>query len=198
MPLIIITATPLSGKSKRAQELKDYFDKNCTKTLKCTIISDEPKLCQHGPNTIYSNASHEKELRSSLKSDVQRNLCSPETIVILDAANYIKGYRYELFCVAKEFRTNHMILECDNAPEELLEKRFEESAPGIREYSRDMFVELARRYEKPNPNNRWDSPLFIVEYGKELPFKQIEDSILKRAGYTPNQSTQMTPVSSDN
>ena len=45
-------------------------------------------------------AAKEKNLRAWLKSDVQR-LLSKDTIVILDAINYIKGYRYEINCIAK-------------------------------------------------------------------------------------------------
>jgi len=43
---------------------------------------------------IIIDASTEKILRASLKSEVERNLDN-ETIVILDSMNYIKGYRYE-------------------------------------------------------------------------------------------------------
>ncbi|GFR11719.1 protein KTI12 homolog, partial [Trichonephila clavata] len=56
-------------------------------------------------------AQKEKELRSSLKSEVERHL-SKDTTVILDAGNYIKGYRYELYCLSKGCKTTHCVIHC--------------------------------------------------------------------------------------
>jgi protein KTI12 len=52
----------------------------------------------------FLDSSKEKELRGSLKSEVQK-LISKEALVILDSLNYIKGYRYELYCVSKLIQT---------------------------------------------------------------------------------------------
>ncbi len=51
----------------------------------------------------------EKNLRASLKSSVERQL-SRDVVVILDSLNYIKGYRYELYCIARALRTPHCIV----------------------------------------------------------------------------------------
>lgn len=57
---------------------------------------------------------HEKILRESLKSAVDHAL-SPDTMIILDSLNYIKGYRYELYCIARSQRTPHCVVwvECE-------------------------------------------------------------------------------------
>ena len=59
----------------------------------------------------YFNAEsgNEKELRASLKSEVQK-LMSKEDVVILDSLNYIKGYRYELCCISKLTQTPQCVV----------------------------------------------------------------------------------------
>jgi protein KTI12 len=48
-------------------------------------------------------ATSEKNARASLFSAVTRHL-SPDKIVIFDGMNYIKGYRYQLYCAAREYK----------------------------------------------------------------------------------------------
>lgn len=40
---------------------------------------------------------------------MERHL-SKETVVILDSLNYIKGYRYELYCIARALRTPNCVV----------------------------------------------------------------------------------------
>ena len=47
-----------------------------------------------------SDNSMEKMLRASLRSNVEK-LLDPKRVVILDSMNYIKGFRYELYCLAR-------------------------------------------------------------------------------------------------
>jgi protein KTI12 len=54
----------------------------------------------------------EKELRGNLKSEVQK-LISKENLLILDSLNYIKGFRYELYCVSKLCQTPQCIIYTD-------------------------------------------------------------------------------------
>jgi len=44
-----------------------------------------------------------------LMSSVER-LLNKDTVVIADAMNYIKGFRYQLYCLAKQLRTPHCIV----------------------------------------------------------------------------------------
>ncbi|CAK4610067.1 unnamed protein product [Aphanomyces euteiches] len=63
----------------------------------------------------------EKMTRSALKSRVQLHL-SANCVVILDSLNYIKGYRYELFCLAKENSTTHCVVFV-NTPVDIAQTR---------------------------------------------------------------------------
>ena len=45
-------------------------------------------------------------------------ISTTERIVIVDSLNYIKGYRYELYCLSKHVKTPQCVLHCDVAPED--------------------------------------------------------------------------------
>lgn len=47
--------------------------------------------------------------RGALMSAVERAL-STERIVIADSLNYIKGYRYQLYCLARQTATSHCVV----------------------------------------------------------------------------------------
>lgn len=95
MPLILVCGKPLSGKSMIAQKLatifNDHFSETDAKSKSVLVVSDEERLSlDGGVNSIYAQANKEKELRMWLKSRVAAAICSPDSVVILDAANYIK------------------------------------------------------------------------------------------------------------
>ena len=60
----------------------------------------------------------EKISRGALKAAVERGLTKSETL-IADDLNYIKGYRYELFCVARAVGTSMCTIHCDAEPEQI-------------------------------------------------------------------------------
>ncbi|XP_012859219.1 protein KTI12 homolog, partial [Echinops telfairi] len=59
----------------------------------------------------YSDAAREKALRGALRAAVERRL-SRHDVVILDSLNYIKGFRYELYCLARAARTPLCLVYC--------------------------------------------------------------------------------------
>ena len=59
----------------------------------------------------------EKRLRGNLKAATERALANKDNLVILDHGNYIKGWRYELHCMAKSTRTKSMILYIEDDDE---------------------------------------------------------------------------------
>ncbi|KIX97295.1 uncharacterized protein Z520_06747 [Fonsecaea multimorphosa CBS 102226] len=127
MPLIIITGLPCSGKSYRAQQIASSLASFVTpssadepsKTTKRTVqivpshhassddhrdrLSDSKSL-EEGTtllrDQIYNSASLEKTARAEEFSAIKRAL-SKDNVVIADGLNYIKGYRYQLWCEAK-------------------------------------------------------------------------------------------------
>lgn len=56
------------------------------------------------PRTVYDHARTEKEARAVAFARVKRALAK-DAFVILDGMNYIKGYRYQLWCEAKAMGT---------------------------------------------------------------------------------------------
>ncbi|XP_052829789.1 protein KTI12 homolog isoform X1 [Octopus bimaculoides] len=50
----------------------------------------------------------------------------------------------------------------------------------------------------PNSQTRWDSPLFVIQKGDELPKQKITDALFSRKAPPPNMSTQSQPLSSTN
>ena len=55
------------------------------------------------------DAKSEKAARGTFYSAVQRVL-SKDDIVIADGMNYIKGFRYQLYCEAKALSTPHCVV----------------------------------------------------------------------------------------
>jgi len=194
--LILLSGFPTSGKSTRAKQLHEYLGKRIEaqpegqQKYRLHLISDQTlsisrsvydlspeKLPAH---TRSANAS-EKDARAALYGAVKRVL-SPRDIVILDGLNYIKGWRYQLYCEAKNLRTPHAVLQigCDvdrarGLNEERIRRREEfqgqghdatpeeiEPEGGEEPYEPSNWDNLVFRYEEPNPMTRWDSPLFAL------------------------------------
>lgn len=90
MPLIILCGTPVSGKSTRARELKEFFEKQHGK--KVEIVSEDDAIVKLGyeKNNTYLDSQKEKRVRGYLKSEVLK-LIGKDNVVILDGSNYIKG-----------------------------------------------------------------------------------------------------------
>lgn len=105
MPLIVIVGGPCSGKTTIATKLKDFLEKE--KAKKVIHINEEAL----GVNKLefYKDSTSEKIVRAKLKSNVEKNL-DDKTFVIIDSLNYIKGYRYELYCLVRTYLTRHCVV----------------------------------------------------------------------------------------
>uniref|UniRef100_A0A803RBJ6 Protein KTI12 n=1 Tax=Cannabis sativa TaxID=3483 RepID=A0A803RBJ6_CANSA len=102
---------------------------------------------------------NEKNLRGVLRSEVDRSL-TKDNIVIVDSLNSIKGYRYELWCLARAAGIRYCVLFCD--VEKTLCRKWNEERreKGQPSYDDKIFDDLSSRFETPDRRNRWDSPLF--------------------------------------
>lgn len=192
MPLVIITGFPSSGKSSTTKVLCDFLNKNhpgipVHVVGECSTAADK--------NSLYLDSTKEKEQRSALKSDVSRKLNRTD-VVILDSLNYIKGYRYELYCVAKAAQTPHCLVHCDITKERVSKWNFER--PLLDQYSPEVMEGLVMRYEAPDSRNRWDAPLFTVIDDGCVPCEDIYDAIFHRKAPPPNMSTQSQLLTSTN
>jgi len=104
-----------------------------------------------------------------------KRVLSNKDIVILDHANYIKGWRYQLYCEAKAVRTPHCVVHI-GTPVDKAKSINEERLAGKEEvgeeekpYTPECWENLVFRYEEPNAFARWDSPLFTVLWEDEQP-----------------------------
>ncbi|CAO3589517.1 unnamed protein product [Absidia cylindrospora] len=130
-----------------------------------------------------------------MMSAVER-LSSKDDIVIADGLNYIKGFRYQLYCVARALSTPHCVIHA--ATPLALVKEWN-GLLGEQGYEEQVLDELITRYEEPEGRNRWDSPLFTVIYDDEcIPGEKIWDAVVLRKPPPPNLSTVSKPVSATN
>ncbi|XP_064422143.1 protein KTI12 homolog isoform X1 [Latimeria chalumnae] len=191
MPLVLMCGFPCSGKSRRAAELKEYLLKSTDR--KVYIVGEETLGLDK--NSVFADPQKEKNLRGALRAEVERRI-NKEDVVVLDSLNYIKGYRYELFCLIKHAQTPHCLIHCLTAAE--VSSLWNTNREAEQQYTQDIFDALVMRFEAPDSQNRWDSPLFTVQKEDTLPFETICDAIFHRKAPPPNQSTQSQPLSSTN
>lgn len=190
MPLVIVCGKPSVGKSHRSRELRDYLGEKYSGHK--VVIVDDKSIDR---NVVYADSRKEISVRGALKAAIEREL-TKDTIVIVDSLNYIKGYRYELHCLAKYVRTTFCVLHVEASEDEIHEcnKKKEEKE----QYSDKIIKELIFRFEEPNPMVRWDSPFFFVHGPSEgaLPAEDICAAIFCEKKMKANMSTQNAPLMS--
>lgn len=208
MALIIVTGYPCSGKSTTSKKILDYLKVKLAQnsdSRQIRIVTDSDNLDWDGRDIIYMSIPKEKELRGWLRSEAQRYI-NLNQIVILDAAAYIKGFRYELFCMTKEAKGRYCIVEklidpelcwkwngqveaaqSDNQPSDDAPNPF---------YSKDVFDALVLRYEKCDETNRWDSPLFrLNSENDDLNLEELYNIVTNEGPLMPNKCTALTTTS---
>ncbi|KAI6091903.1 chromatin associated protein KTI12 [Hypoxylon rubiginosum] len=230
MPLVIVTGLPTSGKTTRAKQLHDYLSERIQGSsttpskYRLHLISDQTLSIQRSVYDLSATPAHtrsanasEKDARASIYGAVKRVL-SDRDIVILDGLNYIKGWRYQLFCEAKAVRTPSCVLRIgcskekskevnderlqrrqqqhDGADAANEEKKQETELEEDGAYEPENWENLVFRYEEPNAMTRWDSPLFtLIWEDDEAQTKQVFDSMWDtiageaRKLVRPNQAT---------
>ncbi|KAH8294436.1 hypothetical protein KR018_000429 [Drosophila ironensis] len=209
MPIVVVTGLPASGKSTRSRQLRQHFE---TQGKRVHLISENEAV----PKALFEKNSHaedsqkEKVVRSDLKSEALRHL-NKKDLVIFDAGNYIKGYRYEIYCMTKAARTTQCTLFCCisqdkawsfNSQRSAKDKLSHEDQQAVNNsdvpYSRETFDALCRRYEEPQSSNRWDSPLVVALPEDTLDLEAIYKSLYETQPMPPNQSTQNPPLEATN
>ena len=82
--------------------------------------------------------------------------------------NYIKGFRYELYVLARNAMTSLCVVFCNTDIEtarSLCEKSEYENPHPV-----DMFTDYCQRLERPNPSQRWDKPCFELRFDEDTPY----------------------------
>ena len=105
MPLLLICGPPGSGKSNRADLIYKYFKEKYNKS---SIIINEENL-HLNKEDAYKDSVNEKMTRGFLKSNVEKTIQTGE-LIIFDSMNYIKGFRYEIFCISKAMKTTYCLV----------------------------------------------------------------------------------------
>lgn len=99
---------PSSGKTYRSNQLVDFFNNKITNATDTRY--NRLTVCHINDQSLgvsrdkYQEAKSEKNARAEEYSAVKRAL-GKDTIVIADGLNYIKGFRYQLYCEAKALQT---------------------------------------------------------------------------------------------
>ncbi|KAG7905617.1 hypothetical protein KL907_002764 [Ogataea polymorpha] len=197
MPLIVFAGYPSCGKTTWALKLKDQLEEKIA-----SLEKGEPganyKVVLHNDQNLgiqrdaYTDSTKEKAARSAQISAVKRDI-SKSTIVILDSMAYIKGFRYQLHCESQALSTPHCVIQVITPLEKCLEWNRNREARD--RWDEKVMQELVLRYEEPDGQNKWDSPLIPIGYDDpELPFDDIWAAIVLRKGPRPNQSTVTKPA----
>ncbi|KAK4995931.1 kti12, chromatin associated [Elasticomyces elasticus] len=206
MPLVLLSGYPSSGKTFRSQQLAEHFKANIdssqdARTQKLTVrhINDQDLGL---PRDVYHAARPEKDARASFSSAIKREL-SCDTIVIADGMNYIKGFRYQLFCEAKAVQTPSCVVHVGTPADKCRELNGKALAAKTGGYALEDFENLIFRYEEPNGMARWDSPLFTVLYEDDQPpCEAIWDAIVGSDGKAKvvksHQATALRPATEQN
>lgn len=139
------------------------------------------------------DVQEEKKSRAIFMAAVERSI-SKESVVIADALNYIKGYRYQLYCLARSAATPHCVLYCVGSEE--MAASWNASRPTTDQYPPSLHADLTSRFEEPNNATKWDSPLFSVGQDEEqMPLAEMAAVLLKAQVVRP-PSMATTPVRS--
>eukprot|EP01104_Vermistella_antarctica_P020623 TRINITY_DN88_c1_g2_i1.p1 TRINITY_DN88_c1_g2~~TRINITY_DN88_c1_g2_i1.p1 ORF type:complete len:275 (-),score=51.54 TRINITY_DN88_c1_g2_i1:1-825(-) len=190
MPLVVLAGFPASGKSTRARELVAFLKGN---GRACVLISED--RFELVPAESYKDSRTEKSTRGVLKAEVERQLAKGTTVII-DSLNYIKGYRYELYCLARAIPTPHCVIHCDVSSD--ISKLWNTQREEEKQFPPDLLEQLIFRFERPNAKNRWDKPCFVVGDVDPTPLNEIESHLYASGVVVPLASTLPQVISDTN
>lgn len=139
--LVLISGYPSAGKTTRALQLKEFFASKIAGSaadaragkLRVHLINDQSLGLSR---LVYHTAKAEKDARAEEYSAVKRVL-SRDDIVIADGLNYIKGFRYQLYCEAKAVQTPSCVVSTGEA------SNWEWSADSLRGAHRDSSRQMS-------------------------------------------------------
>ncbi|KIM83308.1 hypothetical protein PILCRDRAFT_819556 [Piloderma croceum F 1598] len=192
MALITISGYPSSGKSRRASQIKAHLETRLADQsydgpkLKVSVISDD--TLDVGRDA-YGDSKSEKPARGALFTAMQRQM-GQDTILIVDGLNYIKGFRYQMYCAAREHKlrvcTVYVVATHD------LCREWNSTRTDDRAYKTETLENLLVRFEEPSSMVRWDSPLFIILWEEEdVPADEIWKAITAGNVKAPHAGTQV-------
>ncbi|KAH9824266.1 chromatin associated protein KTI12-domain-containing protein [Melampsora americana] len=167
MALVVISGFPCAGKTTRAMEIKEMLESRLQEddsiTLKDVVIVNDELLGVH--RSSYNDSKSEKVARGHLLSHTIRYL-SKNRIVLCDGMNYIKGFRYQLYCAAREAGVRNCTVHVAAIPSDCISRNA--SLSDETRYQEQTIGNLISRFEEPNGSTRWDSPLVVFPWCDSL------------------------------
>ncbi|KAJ6662543.1 hypothetical protein lerEdw1_011680 [Lerista edwardsae] len=160
MPLVVLCGLPGSGKSRRAEELREALGSEEGGERRVFVVAEAEAAGGGGG-------------RAALRAEAER-LLSRRDVVVVDAGNELKSFRYELYCLSKHAGTPHCLVFCPGGAAR-------PDQPPL---------------EPPDSRNRWDWPLFTAsaDAAEPLPLPEIRAALFERRPPPPNQSTRTQPL----
>jgi protein KTI12 len=165
--LVLVCGHPASGKSRAAADIASRVAAAVPDAPAPVVVSEDSLHIAR--NAGYAHGHAEKNTRASLKSTVDRLLRKDGPVVIVDSGCGIKGFRYELWCIARAAGARHCVVHVDapiddarrwNASRRRSDDDDDEKEWGG--YDARIFEDLVVRFERPDGKNRWDAPLFTL------------------------------------
>lgn len=182
MPLIIVTGKPCSGKSRASQILYNHL-KQMGREVEW--IREEELSPSSSRQNGYRTDTDEKRSRGMFYSQIERQLSSKK-ILIADGLNYIKGFRYQLYCLARSLQTTHLCLNVICREDVCLERNVE--------YPPKVIKDLFLRFEEANSSHKWDSPLVTVNGMSDDSIEWLQE-VLEKIALTPMKASLSTATS---
>ncbi|KAG5716758.1 Protein kti12 [Termitomyces sp. T112] len=190
MALVTISGFPCCGKTKRAEEIRAVLqgylqdEKYHGPISKVVVLSDDVLNINR---SSYNDSRSEKPARGALFTAMQRQMAL-DTILIVDGLNYIKGFRYQMYCAAREMKLRVCTVYVVALKEQCRE--WNATRQDRHAYSPETLENLIFRYEEPSSMVRWDSPLFTILWDENAPpMSQIWDALTKGNIKPPNSGT---------
>ncbi|OSX66085.1 hypothetical protein POSPLADRAFT_1133046 [Postia placenta MAD-698-R-SB12] len=194
MALVTISGYPSSGKTRRAEQIRNHLETRLQDSayigpkLKVAVLSDDSLNIDRG---AYNDGRAEKLARGALFTALQRQM-GADTILIVDSLNYIKGFRYQMYCAARESRLRVCTVYVLATPE--LCREWNTVREDGRAYLPETLDSLLLRFEEPSSMVRWDSPLITVPWTDEdVPADDIWKAVTEGNVKPPNAGTQAVP-----
>ncbi|KAJ3351761.1 kti12, chromatin associated [Kappamyces sp. JEL0680] len=171
MPLVTIVGIPLSGKTTRANELAAYvrsrLDGESLPIRKIIVVNEE-----------------------NLELD---KLAAYRVWLWLADPCLVKGFRYQLYCIARAMGTPACTLYCGASTETSVAMN-----RAVQHYDQSIVENLCSRFEEPDGRNRWDAPLFtLIKEDETLESSPTSEGILSaltKKPPAPNLSTVVKPI----
>ncbi|KAI3379275.1 hypothetical protein SNEBB_010900 [Seison nebaliae] len=184
----------MSGKTEFVRKLKNFIEEDENYSNVHLVDEDELlKTINMSKEAMYLDKDNEKQHRALIKGNIVHHL-DQEKIVIVDAANYIKGYRYELYCLCKERETTQCLILMNVGIDELLRRNH-----SLKTYHSSTIEAVQQRFEYPSVDDRWELPLIEIfnSYNEEkikLSMKQVLNLIIDGMKQKPNMATLPTTI----